>query len=157
MIFILRHNVAAGNKLRDVDHAVESRVNQQAGDKAICGAVSERYEHDCDECWDGVADVAPVDGYDLAHHKTSDLTRVSKGWLASFEILTRIKVQPVAQGGIEAKIGAKNMAMRKHMPAVMAVSPVFPPSAMPAPDSMNAVTGETPRSAPTDILKASVQ
>lgn len=66
-------------------------------------------------------------------------------------------MQPVAHGGMLAKIGAKNIDIRKQTPAVIAVSPVLPPSAIPAPDSMNAVTGETPRSAPTDILVASVQ
>lgn len=66
-------------------------------------------------------------------------------------------MQPVAHGGIEAKIGAKNMDMKKHMPAVMAVKPVLPPSAIPAPDSMKAVTGEHPRRAPIEMVKASVQ
>jgi hypothetical protein len=37
---------------------------------------------------------------------------------------------------MDAKMGAKNMEMRKHIPQVMAVNPVLPPSAMPAPDSM---------------------
>jgi hypothetical protein len=66
-------------------------------------------------------------------------------------------VLPVAHGGIEAKIGAKNMEMMKQRPQVIAVSPVFPPSAIPAPDSMNVVTGEVPRRAPMDIQNASVQ
>lgn len=64
---------------------------------------------------------------------------------------------PVAHGGIEAKIGAKNIEMRKQTPQVMAVSPVFPPSAIPAPLSMKAVTGEQPRSAPMEMQNASVQ
>lgn len=71
--------------------------------------------------------------------------------------LTSINVQPVAQGGIDAKIGAKNMEMKKQTPQVMAVSPVLPPSAIPAPDSMNAVTGEHPKRAPIEIQNASVQ
>lgn len=49
------------------------------------------------------------------------------------------------------------MEMRKHIPQVIAVRPVFPPSAMPAPDSMKAVTGEVPNSAPIEIQNASVQ
>ena len=68
-----------------------------------------------------------------------------------------IRVQPVAQGGIEAKMGAKNMEIRKQMPQVMAVRPVLPPSAIPAPDSIKAVTGEHPRSEPREIQNASVQ
>jgi len=46
----------------------------------------------------------------------------------------------VAHGGIDAKMGAKNIEKRKHNPVTTAVSPVLPPSAIPAPDSMNAVT-----------------
>jgi hypothetical protein len=66
-------------------------------------------------------------------------------------------VQPVAQGGIDANIGAKKMDKRKQIPVVRAVSPVFPPSVIPAPDSMKAVTGDVPKRAPMDIEKASVQ
>jgi len=66
-------------------------------------------------------------------------------------------VQPVAQGGMDAKIGAKNMETKKHMPHVIAVRPVLPPSAIPAPDSIKAVTGEQPRRAPIEMQKASVQ
>lgn len=71
--------------------------------------------------------------------------------------LTRMSVQPVAQGGMEAKIGAKKIEMRKQRPVVMAVKPVRPPSAIPAPLSMKAVTGEQPRSEPKEIQSASVQ
>jgi hypothetical protein len=39
---------------------------------------------------------------------------------------------------MDAKIGAKNMEMRKQRPQVMAVKPVLPPSAIPAPDSITA-------------------
>jgi len=49
------------------------------------------------------------------------------------------------------------MEMKKQMPQVIAVNPVLPPSAMPAPDSMKAVTGEQPRRAPIEMQKASVQ
>lgn len=70
---------------------------------------------------------------------------------------TRMRVQPVAQGGIEAKIGAKNILIRKHKPVVMAVRPVRPPSVIPAPLSMKAVTGEQPKREPIEILIASTQ
>ena len=70
---------------------------------------------------------------------------------------TKIKVQPVAHGGIDANMGAKKMDIRKQMPVVMAVRPVRPPSVIPAPDSMNAVTGEHPNKEPMDIVIASVQ
>src|SRR5438477_275491 len=71
--------------------------------------------------------------------------------------LTKTKVHPVAHGGIDAKIGAKKIEIRKHMPVVMAVRPVRPPSAIPAPDSINAVTGERPNNDPIEMLIASVQ
>jgi hypothetical protein len=57
-------------------------------------------------------------------------------------LLTRIRVHPVAQGGIDAKIGAKNMETKKQRPQVMPVKPVFPPSAMPAPDSITVLGRE---------------
>jgi hypothetical protein len=71
--------------------------------------------------------------------------------------LTRTKVPPVAQGGTDANMGAKKMEIRKHTPADMAVSPVRPPSAIPAPLSTKAVTGEHPKRDPMEIQAASVQ
>lgn len=65
-----------------------------------------------------------------------------------------MSVQPVAQGGMEAKIGAKKMEMKKQMPVVMAVRPVLPASEMPAPDSMKALTGERPKREPIEIPNA---
>ena len=47
-----------------------------------------------------------------------------------------MSVHPVAHGGMDANIGAKNMEMMKQIPQAMAVKPVLPPSAMPAPDSI---------------------
>lgn len=70
---------------------------------------------------------------------------------------TMINVQPVAQGGIEAKIGAKKIEMKKQVPVTIAVMPVLPPSEIPAPDSMKAVTGESPKREPTEILNAVVR
>jgi hypothetical protein len=67
---------------------------------------------------------------------------------------TMTRVQPVAQGGMDAKIGAKKMAMKKQMPEVMAVIPVLPPSEIPAPDSMKAVTGDRPKREPIVMPKA---
>lgn len=63
----------------------------------------------------------------------------------------------MAHGGILANIGAKKIEIKKHMPVVIAVSPVRPPSAIPAPDSINAVTGLVPITLPMVILIASVQ
>jgi hypothetical protein len=70
---------------------------------------------------------------------------------------TKNKVQPVAQGGILAKMGAKKIESKKQSPVVMDVSPVFPPSEIPAPDSTKAVTGDRPKSEPMEIVKASQQ
>ncbi|KAK5632393.1 hypothetical protein RRF57_008106 [Xylaria bambusicola] len=67
----------------------------------------------------------------------------------------RINTLPVAHGGIDAKMGAKNTEMKKQMPVVIAVKPVRPPSAMPAPDSIKAVTGEEPNRDPIEMLRAS--
>src|SRR5947209_3250869 len=68
---------------------------------------------------------------------------------------TMTKVQPVAQEGIEAKIGAKKMAIKNARPVNIAVRPVLPPSEIPAPDSMYAVTGEQPNREPMEIPRAS--
>jgi len=45
--------------------------------------------------------------------------------------------------------------MKKQTPVVIAVIPVFPPSEIPAPDSMKAVTGGEPKREPIEIPKAS--
>jgi hypothetical protein len=66
-------------------------------------------------------------------------------------------VGPVAHGGIEAKMGAKKIDTMKQRPVVMVVSPVRPPSAIPAPLSMNAVTGEQPKRALMEMHPASQQ
>lgn len=63
----------------------------------------------------------------------------------------------MAQGGIDAKIGERKIEIRKQHPVTIAVRPVRPPSAIPAPLSMNAVTGEHPSKDAKDIQPASVQ
>ena len=78
-------------------------------------------------------------------------------WGRGLRWLTRTRVQPVAQGGIDAKMGAKNREMKKQVPVVIAVRPVRPPSAIPAPDSIKAVTGEVPNKDPMEMQMASVQ
>lgn len=67
---------------------------------------------------------------------------------------TMMSVGPVAQGGMEAKMGAKKMLMKKKNPVEMDVRPVLPPAVMPAPDSMKAVTGDRPRREPIEIPRA---
>ena len=46
---------------------------------------------------------------------------------------------------MDAKIGAKKMEMKNAIPVKMAVRPVFPPSEMPAPLSIYAVTSRDPK------------
>lgn len=75
----------------------------------------------------------------------------------NFGVHTRIRVHPVAQGGIDAKMGAKKIDTRKQMPVMIAVRPVRPPSAIPAPLSTKTVTGEHPSRDPNDMQAASVQ
>jgi len=67
---------------------------------------------------------------------------------------TMMSVQPVAQGGMDAKMGAKKIEMKKQRPVTIAVIPVLPPSEMPAPDSMKAVTGERPKREPIEMPNA---
>lgn len=68
-----------------------------------------------------------------------------------------IRVQPVAHGGMDAKMGAKKIEMIKQRPVIIAVKPVLPPSAIPEPDSINAVTGDVPSKAPIEIDNASTE
>ena len=64
---------------------------------------------------------------------------------------------PVAQLGMDAKMGEKNTETKNARPVTIAVMPVLPPSEIPVADSMNAVTGEVPMSAPMLMLNASTQ
>ena len=61
----------------------------------------------------------------------------------------------VANDGIAVKIGAKNIEIRKNIPATIAVNPVRPPAATPAEDSTNVVTVEVPNTAPAVVAIAS--
>lgn len=70
---------------------------------------------------------------------------------------TMTRAPPVAQDGIDAKMGAKKTDTKNAIPVEIAVMPVLPPSEIPVALSMNAVTGEVPMRAPILILKASTQ
>ena len=63
----------------------------------------------------------------------------------------------VSRDGMDAKMGEKKTEMKNAMPVVTAVMPVLPPSEIPVADSMNAVTGDVPMSAPMLMLNASTQ
>ncbi|KAF3390893.1 hypothetical protein DPV78_011005 [Talaromyces pinophilus] len=69
---------------------------------------------------------------------------------------TITSVQPVAQGGMDAKMGAKNIATKKQRPVTQDVRPVLPPSEIPAPLSIKAVTGGVPKREPIEIDIASI-
>jgi len=76
---------------------------------------------------------------------------------AAFIIMlpTMMSVEPVAQGGMLANMGAKKTEMKKQTPVTIAVIPVIPPSEIPAPDSIYAVTGGDPKSEPREMPRAS--
>ena len=128
-------------------------------EETICNRITEWDKHQSDKRWNCVSDVFPVDSNNLSHHHRADLPVISvvQGVCSGVDRHTITNVHPVAQGGIEAKIGAKKREMMKHSPVVMAVKPVLPPSAIPAPDSINAVTGDVPKRLPIEIENASAQ
>ena len=61
----------------------------------------------------------------------------------------------MAQEGISAATGAKNIAIKNITAQDTDVSPVRPPSATPAEDSTNVVTVEVPQTAPAQVAMAS--
>ncbi len=73
MILVVGNNVAAGDKLGQIDHAVECGVDHQARNEAVGSAESKRNEHYGYEGWDCIANVSPVDRRDLSHHQATDL------------------------------------------------------------------------------------
>ena len=68
---------------------------------------------------------------------------------------TMTKTLPVAHGGSEEKMGAKNKLKKNIKETVNPVIPVRPPSAMPDALSTNAVHGEQPNKLPMEIESAS--
>ena len=85
------------------------------------------------------------------------LDNVSYTYLRIMRLPTITNAPPVAQLGMEAKIGAKNTLTKNMMPVIIAVMPVFPPSEIPVADSTKAVTGDVPMSAPIEMQNASTQ
>ena len=68
---------------------------------------------------------------------------------------TIISAGAVANAGIAKNIGEKNNAKKNRQPAVNAVKPVLPPSAMPADDSTKVVIVDVPKSEPAVVPTAS--
>lgn len=131
-------------------------------DEAVGYAIAEGDESYGHKGRNGVSNIGPVDRCHLADHQAADLESLSISISSSpgnehDRGLTKIRVHPVAHGGIEAKMGAKNTDTRKHSPVTIAVNPVLPPSAIPAPLSINAVTGEHPSNDPMEMHAASIQ
>ena len=52
------------------------------------------------------------------------------------KVAIKTKAAPVAYAGIDLANGAKNRHKRKNIPTETATNPVFPPSLIPAPDSI---------------------
>ena len=69
---------------------------------------------------------------------------------------TIISAGAVANAGIAKNTGEKNNAAKNKQPAVNAVKPVLPPSAMPADDSTKVVIVDVPKSEPAVVPIASV-
>mmetsp|Transcript_3761 Transcript_3761/g.7476 ORF Transcript_3761/g.7476 Transcript_3761/m.7476 type:complete len:211 (-) Transcript_3761:974-1606(-) len=68
---------------------------------------------------------------------------------------TITKAPPVAQGGMEAIIGAKKILSKKKIPQNTAVMPVREPVSTPAALSMYEVTGLRPKKEPAMVAQAS--
>lgn len=67
---------------------------------------------------------------------------------------TMIRTDPVAHAGMFDKIGEKKIEMKNQKAVVMAVRPVFPPSAIPEADSTKGVQGEVPKKRPEAEIQA---
>lgn len=93
----------------------------------------------------------------ISHQKSLKKKKKKTTHFLIIKLPTITSAPPVAQGGIDAKIGAKNTDTKNASPVNTAVSPVLPPSVIPVADSMNAVTGDVPISAPMEIENASTQ
>lgn len=94
----------------------------------ICVLVGKRSDENGQERWDGVTYVVPVDVPNtittLDGHKFQ--ANVTHFLIINEPTITR--ALPVAQGGIEANMGAKKTEMKNITPVTIAVIPVFPPS-----------------------------
>ena len=70
-------------------------------------------------------------------------------------VAMNINAGAVAKAGILCANGAKNRQAKNSTATVTAVSPVFPPSLIPAPLSIYDVVFDVPASAPTDVATES--
>ena len=68
---------------------------------------------------------------------------------------TKMSEAAVAQLGMSAAMGARNIAMKNIAAVKTEERPVLPPSAMPAEDSTKVVTVEVPQTAPKHVAAAS--
>jgi hypothetical protein len=78
-----------------------------------------------------VTHIVPVDFANARIHAVSTVPEASDYQRAYFRIISEpamTRAPPVAQGGMDAKIGAKKTEMKKANPTVIAVIPVLPPS-----------------------------
>lgn len=69
---------------------------------------------------------------------------------------TMMMAGPVAYGGIDPKMGARNMEQKKPKATTKLVIPVLPPARMPTADSAKMVRGDVPRREPMMVAMPSV-
>ena len=88
-------------------------------------------DKDGQECRYGITDIIPIDVTYASENEYSRGIRRNEKSAAYFLIMsdpTTTRALPVAQGGMDAKIGAKNMETKNMIPVTIAVIPVLPPS-----------------------------
>ena len=73
VIFVFGNDVAAGDNLGQVNHAIKCSVDHQTRNKTVGRAVSEGNEHHGYEGWNRIADVPPIGRGDLSHHEAANL------------------------------------------------------------------------------------
>lgn len=73
IILIIRNNPTTTHYFGNVYETVEGGVRQEACDQTIGSTVPKRNEHNRDEGRHGIANVLPIDVYNLAHHQAPDL------------------------------------------------------------------------------------
>lgn len=162
-VVVRRHDPASTELLQRPRNDVQHEVSADSSNDTVRDVVRERNHDDRNERWHGVPNVGPVD---LSHAKRAKPIWISSEqqnttrqitYLEIIRLPTMTSAPPVAQPGIEAKMGEKNTETRNMIAVKIAVKPVFPPSEIPVALSMNAVTGLTPSRAPILMEKASTQ
>mmetsp|Transcript_18225 Transcript_18225/g.46647 ORF Transcript_18225/g.46647 Transcript_18225/m.46647 type:complete len:285 (+) Transcript_18225:576-1430(+) len=93
----------------------------------------------------------------MVRYAGNDSLKLSQSIIPAGPIIsapTMMSAGAVAVGGTAEKTGMKKTDTANQHAITMAVSPVRPPSAMPAQDSLAMITGEVPRTEPAIVAKA---